>query len=35
VNVRALPAGAFVSAEATVAEKKVSEAELIFSVKNE
>jgi 3-hydroxyacyl-[acyl-carrier-protein] dehydratase len=35
VNVRALPTGAFVSAEATVDEKKVSEAELIFSVKNE
>lgn len=35
VNVRALPTGAFVSAEATVVGKKVSEAELIFSVKNE
>jgi 3-hydroxyacyl-[acyl-carrier-protein] dehydratase len=35
VNVRALPTGAFVSAEATVEDKKVSEAELIFSVKNE
>ena len=32
---RALPTGAFVSAEATVEDKKVSEAELIFSVKNE
>ena len=35
VNVRALPTGAYVSAEATVEDKKVSEAELIFSVKNE
>jgi len=35
VNVRALPTGAYISAEATVEDKKVSEAELIFSVKNE
>ena len=35
VNVRALPTGVFVSAEATLAEKTVSEAELIFSIKNE
>jgi 3-hydroxyacyl-[acyl-carrier-protein] dehydratase len=33
VNVKSLPNGAFVSAEAFVDEKKVSEAELVFSVK--
>jgi len=35
VNVKSLPNGAFVSAEAFVDEKKVSEAELVFSVKDE
>lgn len=35
VNVKSLPTGAFVEAEASVDEKKVSEAELVFSVKNE
>ena len=35
VNVKSLPNGAFVSAEAFVDEKKVSEAELVFSVKEE
>jgi 3-hydroxyacyl-[acyl-carrier-protein] dehydratase len=35
VAVKSLPAGAYVSAEAFVEEKKVSEAELVFSVKNE
>ncbi|MEW6586336.1 MAG: 3-hydroxyacyl-ACP dehydratase FabZ [Nitrospirota bacterium] len=35
VNVKSLPAGAYVSAEAFVDDKKVSEAELVFSVKNE
>ena len=35
VNVKSLPAGAFVSAEAFVDDKKISEAELVFSVKNE
>lgn len=35
VNVKSLPNGAFVSAEAFVDDKKVSEAELIFSVKDE
>ena len=34
VNVKSLPNGAFVSAEASVDDKKVSEAELVFSVKN-
>ncbi len=33
VNVKSLPGGACVSAEAVVADKKVSEAELVFSVK--
>jgi 3-hydroxyacyl-[acyl-carrier-protein] dehydratase len=35
VNVKSLPTGAYVSAEAFVEEKKVSEAELVFSVKDE
>ena len=35
VNVKSLPNGAFVSAEAFVDEKKISEAELVFSVKME
>mgnify|MGYP001600961614 CR=1 FL=1 len=35
VNVKSMPAGAFVSAEASVGDKKVSEAELVFSVKDE
>jgi len=35
VNVKSLPTGAFVEAEASVNDKKVSEAELVFSVKNE
>ena len=35
VNVKSLPNGAFVSAEASVDDKKVSEAELVFSVKDE
>jgi 3-hydroxyacyl-[acyl-carrier-protein] dehydratase len=35
VNVKSLPQGAYVSAEAFVEEKKVAEAELVFSVKNE
>jgi len=35
VNVKTLPTGAYVSAEASVEDKKVSEAELVFSVKNE
>jgi 3-hydroxyacyl-[acyl-carrier-protein] dehydratase len=35
VNVKSLPNGAYVSAEAFVEDKKVSEAELVFSVKNE
>lgn len=35
VNVKSLPTGACVSAEAVVDDKKVSEAELVFSVKNE
>lgn len=34
VNVKTLPAGAYVTAEASVDDKKVSEAELVFSVKN-
>lgn len=33
VNVKSLPSGAFVEAEASVDDKKVSEAEFIFSVK--
>lgn len=35
VNVKSLPNGAFVSGEAFVEDKKVSEAELVFSVQNE
>ncbi len=35
VNVKSMPTGAYVSAEAFVGDKKVSEAEFIFSVKNE
>ncbi len=35
VNVKSLPTGAYVSAEARVADQKVSEAELVFSVRNE
>jgi 3-hydroxyacyl-[acyl-carrier-protein] dehydratase len=35
VNVKTLPTGAYVSGEAFVEDKKVSEAELVFSVKNE
>lgn len=33
VNVKSLPTGAFVEADASVDEKKVSEAEIVFSVK--
>ena len=35
VNVKSLPAGAYVSGEAFVDDRKVSEAELVFSVKDE
>lgn len=35
VNVKSLPTGAYVSAEAFVDDKKVSEADLVFSMKNE
>lgn len=35
VNVRAMPTGAFVKAEASVEGEKVSEAELVFSVRDE
>lgn len=35
VSVKTLPAGAYVSGEAFVGDKKISEAELVFSVKNE
>jgi 3-hydroxyacyl-[acyl-carrier-protein] dehydratase len=35
VNVKSLPTGAFVSAEASVDNRKVAEAELVFSMKNE
>lgn len=35
INVKSLPNGAYVSAEAFVDDKKVSEAELVFSVKDE
>ncbi len=35
VNVKSLPSGAYVSSEAFVDDKKISEAELVFSVKNE
>jgi 3-hydroxyacyl-[acyl-carrier-protein] dehydratase len=34
-NVKSLPTGAYVSGEAFVGDKKISEAELVFSVKNE
>lgn len=34
-NIRSLPQGAYVKAEATVEGKKVSEAELVFSVQHE
>ncbi len=34
-NVKSLPTGAYVSGEATVDDKKISEAELVFSVKDE
>jgi len=35
VNVKTLPTGAFVSGEAFVDDKRISEAELVFSVKND
>jgi 3-hydroxyacyl-[acyl-carrier-protein] dehydratase len=35
VNVKSLPNGAYVSAEAFVDDKKISEAELVFSVRDE
>jgi 3-hydroxyacyl-[acyl-carrier-protein] dehydratase len=35
VNVKSLPNGAYVSAEAYVEDKKVSEAELVFAIKND
>ena len=35
VTVKSLPNGAYVSAEASVEDKKVSEAELVFIIKNE
>lgn len=35
VNVKSLPTGAFVSGEAFVEDKKITEAELVFSVKDE
>jgi 3-hydroxyacyl-[acyl-carrier-protein] dehydratase len=35
VNVKTLPTGAFVSGEVFVDDKKITEAELVFSVKNE
>ncbi|MFA6054466.1 MAG: 3-hydroxyacyl-ACP dehydratase FabZ [Thermodesulfovibrionales bacterium] len=35
VNVKTLPTGAYVSGEAFVEDKKVSEADLVFSVKDE
>ena len=34
-NVKSLPTGAYVSGEAFVDDKKIAEAELVFSVKNE
>ena len=34
-NVKSLPTGAYVSGEAFVDDKKITEAELVFSVKNE
>ena len=35
VNVKTLPSGAYVTGEAFVEDKKISEAELVFSMKNE
>lgn len=35
INEKSLPTGAYISAEATVDDKKISEAELVFSVKDE
>lgn len=35
VNVKTLPSGAYVSGEAFVEDRKISEAELVFSAKNE
>lgn len=35
VNVKSLPSGAYVKAEASVGDRNVAEAELVFSVKNE
>ncbi len=35
VNVKALPTGAYVSGEAMVGDRKIAEAELVFSVKHE
>jgi 3-hydroxyacyl-[acyl-carrier-protein] dehydratase len=35
VNVKTLPTGAFVSGEVFVEDKKITEAELVFSLKNE
>ena len=35
VNVKSLPNGAYISAEAFVDDKKISEADLVFSVKDE
>lgn len=35
VNEKSLPTGAYVSAEASVDQKKIAEAELVFSVKDE
>jgi 3-hydroxymyristoyl/3-hydroxydecanoyl-(acyl carrier protein) dehydratase len=34
-NVKTLPSGAFVSGEAYVDDKKIAEAEMVFSVKND
>jgi 3-hydroxyacyl-[acyl-carrier-protein] dehydratase len=34
-NVKSLPSGAYVSGEAFVGDKKITEAELVFSVQNE
>jgi 3-hydroxyacyl-[acyl-carrier-protein] dehydratase len=35
INVKTLPSGAYVSCEAHVEDRKISEAELVFSAKNE
>jgi hypothetical protein len=35
VNVKTLPTGAYVTGEAFVEDKKISEAELVFSVKKD